>query len=794
MLKIYFRAGLRSLLRHRSFTLINVLGLSLGFSAIMVMAVMLYQYLTVNGQFANKDRMYYIKLKAADGKSHMLTPYPFLYSLLQSSPGVEAGSHLQTWWSPWLRAGKNEFQDDTWFVDSGFFKVFSYPFEYGNPATAMRDRSGVVLSHEMAGKLFGSVAEAIGKTVMRDDSVPMTVTGVLQPVPSNTTARPQVIVSTAVLMANNDFAQAANWYNSFTENYLLLRPGADTAKINAQMTRIVRTYFDKNLPVQTAFLAPYSQFIDVESGNLVGVLVRGQIGAIAFILLVVVANLINLNAATLLGRQKEMAVRKMMGSGRLHLVVQFVLENAMVLFTSLFLSFLLFSSLLMPAINAILRDQFGTITLNIRHDYPLIGIFILGALVIVTLAGSFPAIYFGSLRAVDAIKGRISEKRERNTTRNIFITMQFVLATIFIGITLIFNSQIRHMKGAALGFDPDNVLVAHVGLSFRNPGAASARFDVLLNDLRRNPAVLGFTNSNNIPTAYDNNFNGFVDPATGREVSMRQASIDDGMLATFRIRLAEGKNFNGLTDSSDRNTVMVNRRAAGLMGWSHAAGHQLRAKGDKELYMVVGMTEDYHYGDLSRNIDPLILWPMGKQKLMSAYFSVRYAPGHGEEIARTLAGSFREMPSRQQFSYDYLDARIDKQYALLEGILKATNYVAVLTIFIAAMGLFGLIASFTRRRVKEVGIRKVLGADAGDIVRLLSRSFLLLIGIALVIATPVSWLVMHTWLQDFAYRVDIKWWMLAGAGLIALAIAAVTVGYHAIRAAKANPVNALRSE
>lgn len=204
--------------------------------------------------------------------------------------------------------------------------------------------------------------------------------------------------------------------------------------------------------------------------------------------------------------------------------------------------------------------------------------------------------------------------------------------------------------------------------------------------------------------------------------------------------------------------------------------------------------DDFHYGDLTRNIDPLIHFFGGRQRLAGRYLSLRYEPGHREAVVRTLAAAFREMPSRRNFSYEDLGDRIDKQYSLLEGILKATNYVAVLTVFIAAMGLFGLIALFTRQRVKEVGIRKVLGADTLDIVRLLSRSFLLLVGVALLIATPMAWWVMHRWLQDFAYRIDIEWWMLAGAGLIALGIALVTVGFHAVRAALANPVEALRSE
>ena len=796
MLKIYFRSGIRNLLRYRSFTLINIIGLSLGFSAIMVMAVMLYQYLTANGQFPNKERMYYVKVRGNDGFEMTQMPYPFLYEILKTCPEVEAGTHMLGWNNPWLRGGGKEFRVNSQYVDSGGLTVFSFPFEQGEPATALRTRSDIVLSHELAEKFFGSAGDAMGKTVMRDDTIPMKVTGVMRPIPSNTSMRPEALFSAEINHANKDFMGMANWYNCFSEEYLLLRPGADTARLNAQLNRIARANFDKNLPYYTPFLMPYSKFVQSESGDLFGVLIKAQIGAIVFILLVVVANLINLNAATLLHRQKEMAVRKMMGSGKLHLVLQFALENAMTVFVSLALSFVLFSALLLPALNTIIRDRFGAISLNIGHDYPLAGLFILGGLLIVVMAGSFPAVYFNSLRAVDAIKGKMSGNRERNTTRNIFITMQFTLATTFIGITIIFNSQIRHMKGAALGFEPHNVLVVNTGLAYRNPGAAVSRFDVLLNRLRQDPAVLASTNSFNIPTSYDFNFNGFIDPATGKEVpGMRQERVDAGMIPTFKIKMLEGQNFSGLTDSADRNTCIINKTAANRMGWKQAVGHLLNSKGTKDVYRVVGVVDDYHFGDLSREIDPLILFPQGKQKLWGfGYFCVSFAPGHGEDIARQISQAFREIPARQEFHYEYLDSRIDKQYALLEGILKGTNFVAILTIFIAAMGLFGLIASFTRRRVKEVGIRKVLGAETADIVVLLSRSFLLLIAIALVVATPLAWVVMHEWLENFAYRVDIQWWMLGGAGLIALVIAAVTVGWHALRAARANPVTALRSE
>jgi putative ABC transport system permease protein len=794
MLKIYFRNGLRSLLRFRSFSVINVIGLSLGLSAIMVMVVLLYQYLTANGQFENKARLYYVKMHMADGREFTATPYPFLYSALAACPEIQTGTHLQGWYWPWLKAGDKEFQDATWFVDTGFFRVFSFPLETGDPATALLDKYSVVLSHEMAEKLFGSAAAAQGRSLRVDDTIAATVTAVLQPVPTNTTIRPQVLLTSALLHDAQGFAQGADWYNTFAENYLLLRPGADTAKLNGQLAQVAQLKFDPAHRGARPFLVPYTRYVQEESGSLTMVLVKGQVGTIIFILLVVIANLLNLNAATLLSRQKEMAVRKMMGSGRGHIILQFVLENAMIVFASLLLAFGIFRMLLLPAINDILRDHFGAIAVNIHHDYPLVGFFIFAGLVIVVLAGSIPGFHFGSLRPADAIKSRIVRRHEKHFVRNAFITLQFVLATIFIGVSIILHSQIKHMKTATLGFDKDHVLVIPLDLAYRDPKTAGARYDALLNDMRQDPAIESFSSSYTIPTRYDENYNDFYDPATNRVVSMRQGTTDDGMLPTFRIRLLEGRNFDGIHDSLNNNMVIINHRAEEELGWKNAVGRRLRTKGDNTVLTVIGVMDDFHYGDLSRDIQPLIHTSGGHQQLGYRYLSIRVEPGHEAEVISRVEKGFHDMPARRPFSYEYLADRVDHQYAFLEGILSATDYVAMLTVVIAAMGLFGLIAVFTRQRVKEVGVRKVLGAGTGNIVLLLSRRYLLIIGLALLIASPVAWWVMHSWLQDFAYRVTIEWWMLLGAGGIAVGIGALTIGCHALRAARANPVESLRSE
>ncbi|HVU54562.1 MAG TPA: ABC transporter permease [Puia sp.] len=799
MFKIHLRTGIRNLFRHRSFSLINLIGLALGLSAIMVLTVMLYQYLTTNGQFQHKERMYYVKSNV-EGNELTQTPYPFLYEALRTCPDIEAGTHVQSWSWPWLKAGDKEFQDQTWFVDTGFFQVFSFPLEYGNPGTALRDKYSVVLGHEMAERLFGRI-DPLGKTVTMDDSIPLKVTGVLQTIPSNTTLRAEVFLTAQLLNDQPGFLATADWYNTFAENYFMLRPGADTARLNTQLRQIAMTHYNQEARKAKPRLVPFTKFVQEESGNIVHVMIKGVIGTIFFILLIVVANLVNLNAATLFSRYKEVAVKKMMGSRRRHIVIQFCIENAILVAASLALAFLIFSSVLMPMMNEILKERFGSITLHMRRDYPVALVFISIGLIIVIIAGSYPAWHLGKLRAVDVIKGRLAGagRSDKPYTRNIFITLQFVLAITFIGITLILHSQIRHMKSAALGFQKDNVLVANFKLSYKNEKAAAARFDALLNQLRSNPAVQGISTSEVVPTGYDNNYNQYADPITGKQISFRHVYTDAGLLPTYGVPIIRGRNFINSTPASDSlymKDIIINRKAVGLMGWTldNAVGRQLRAGGDPTLYKVVGVMEDFHYQDLTRDVEPLMHHYAGATQMGYTYLSIRTVPGGEKGVQRQLEAAFKEMPARRNLQLEYMSDRVDHQYALLEGILKTTNYVALLTIFIAAMGLFGLIALFTRQRVKEIGIRKVLGASPASIVRLLSRNFIMLVGLALLIASPLAWMIMHKWLEDFAYRVEIQWWMLGGAGLIALSIALVTVAFHAIRAALANPVESLRSE
>jgi putative ABC transport system permease protein len=794
MFKNYFKTAWRQLVKNKLFSIVNITGLSIGLASIMALSVLIYQYVTTNDNLRDTSEMYYLKTKTPEGSQFTKTTYPLLGEIVINCPEVEAATHIQSWYYPWLKYADKEFQQPTDFVDTGYFKVFQFPFKYGNPANALKDKFSVVLSDEMAKKYFGDI-NPVGKILTADDTMQLRVTGVLKPIPANCTVKPTILLPTAILESNPDFKQGANWYNTFASNYLRLQKNSDPKKLDAQIASIVKLNYAPEQKGNTVLAVPFNKILQ-EQSVLIGVIIKGAIGAGLFILLIILVNLVNLNTAGMYARSKEVAVRQIMGGSKKNIIVQFCFENGLVVFISVLFAWLIFSLLLLPVINDMVKDKWGEIETGIAKDYPLIILFAGIGILFTIVAASLPAFKLASVKVTDAVKGKLNSGNYKSSRlRNIFITLQFVLAITLICVAIIFNRQMSYMKSSALGFNKDNVAVVNLDLAFRDPKSADTRFESILNDLKNNPYVKGISTNGVVPTSYDQNYNNYIDPSTNKEVSLRQEPADAGFVPTYQIKIIQGKNFNDDLAGSEKNAVLINRAAMDAFGWKDAVGKQIKAKGEEgHPYTVIGVMENFHYEDLQNNIGPLIQWYAGKPGLENRYLSVRTDAGNMKTVMNQLEKDFKTMPSRRNFSYQLMSDKVDQQYALLDNILKVTNYIALLTILIAAMGMFGLISLFAKQRVKEIGIRKVLGASITGIVKLLSKDFLLLVGIAIVIASPIAWYIMNNWLQDFAYRININWWMFLMAGVITILIALFTISFQAIKAALANPVKSLRSE
>lgn len=792
MLLNYLQSAWRQLRKNRLFSFVNILGLSTGLAGIMVLAILVFQYFTTDHILKDRDQLFFVRTTAPDGSAYSMTTYPLLGEVIRTCPEVEAASRIQQYNSPWLKYSAKVLSDQTQYVDTGFFRVFQFPLKYGDPASALRDKYSIVLSEEMAEKFFGD-KNPLGLVLTGDDTLQLTVTGVLRHVPGNTTIQPKVLLSTSLLESNTNFMQAANWYNTFSNCYLRLRPNARLADLDARMQQIVaKDYAPETRKVRLNAL-PFSRYAELDD-PMTGTIIRAAIAAGIFVLLIMLVNLINLNTASLYSRAKEVAVRQMIGSGKRRILAQFCTENGVILLLSLAVAWILFSLLLLPGVNDMLRERAEIITTSFVTDLPLIFFFAGLGILFAVLAGSLPVIRLLALKVTDTVKGQLGTgKYKASGLRNVFITIQFVFAIILIGATIILNRQIHYMKSVQPGFNKDEVVIGNIGLAYTNPEAADIRFGSILSEAGRNPHIKAISTNLVVPTAYWINYNDCIDPTNGKSVHFRIEPADAGYLPTYQIPLIEGRNFNDTLDKSAA-LILINQTAMRALGWTHATGRQLRPKGGDEVYTVIGVTEDFHYQGLKDNVEPLIHWYRGKPTIGNNYLSIRTDPGYQQAAINYFQQAFKSISSRRSLEFSYMNDKVDQQYAMLDNILKITNAIALLAIVIAGMGIFALVALFARLRVKEIGIRKVLGADTGSLVILLARDFALMVGVAILVASPLYGVLMHKWLQNFAYRIGLEWWMFLLAGLIALLVTALTVGVQSIRAARANPVNSLRSE
>ncbi|WP_224998673.1 ABC transporter permease [Cesiribacter sp. SM1] len=793
MFRQYLKIAIRNIRKNKGFSLINIIGLSLGLASMMTLLLLVQQYYTTDSFHKDSDNLYYLKTFSANGESYDQTTFPLLYEIQKSCPEVVAATHWQRWNDLWLQHNSIEVQERTQYVDSGFFKVFSFPLKEGNAQQALADKYSVVISQNVATQLFGN-EKALGKTIMAADTIPLTVTGVLDAMPVNSSLRAEVLLPLQLLQDTDDFKQGADWYNTFAINYLRLREGADPKLLDQKIDRLVKQFYADEAKQSMVKTVPFSQ-LKSEGDPLIGSIIAGALASAVFIVLVMIANLLNLNTAIVFSRTKEVAVRRIIGSGKRSIVYQFCLENALLVFTSLLLGFYLFLQLLLPQVNVVMSSGFGELQFQWQQDYVLLALFVLIAALIVLVAGSIPAWYLTSVKVSEAVKGKFIKADSRGWLRNIFITVQFTMAVVLIGVAIVLNSQIRYMKAASLGFNTTEVAVVNLDLSFRDPAQAESRFETILNSLRSNPYVKSVSTTPVIPTNYWQNYNTYIDVETGREILLRHVPADAGFAETYQIPVVEGRNFNDALAAGEEGSIIINRSAAEAFGWANPIGKQIKGKGGDEVGTVIGVLDDFHYSNLQQAIEPLLHWYNGKPALgFNRYLSIRLDTDHRQEIMAGLEQDFKTMPARRSFSHTPMDELVEGQYSLMEGLLKVTNYVALLTVFIAAMGLFGLVALFARQRIKEIGVRKVLGATVLDITALLSKDFLRLVMLAIIIATPIAWYAMHRWLEDFAYRINISWWYFLSAGLLALFIALATVSVQAVKAAKANPVKNLRTE
>ena len=795
MLKNYLKISIRNLRKHRGYAAINVAGLGLGIAAALLIGLYARNELTYDRFHENAERTYLVykeRVTPAGTQATYDTWVPLLERMQADFPAVEGGTRVSSE-QQWVQHADERFEETVDYVDPSFFEVFTFSLVRGDPANPLPHNNAVVLSEETAQKYFGE-ADPIGQTLTVDYQVDYTVTGVLAEVPENSTLQPNLVVRSTSAPDYDAFID--NWGSSFLSTYILLAEGTTPDALEAQFPAFIERIWDEEVARRTNFkLLPLPDAYDTftDSRQYAYILLAIALATI----LIACINFINLSTARSAERAREIGMRKVLGAMRPQLIGQFLGESTLMGLMGLLLGLTL-AELLLPTFNNLYELD---LTLNVLGSpLTLLGVLVLG-LVLGLFSGFYPALFMARFKPLASLQGTFKTSRSGLRLRYTLVVVQFALSIVLIAGTLVMRSQVQYMKTQNLAFEQENVVVLPLELDdFANAEEAALRLETFKNELIQQPDIVAVTSSSHVPGRWPGWFT-FALPEGGDEdkpLRMRRAFADAHYFDTYGIELIEGRPFIEGSEAEGQQSIILNAAAVRDFGWDKGLDKIVRF-GSRE-FTVVGVVQDYHFASLQEAVAPVLHFYRPPDNGVHNFVSVKIQTDprlRGGGLAATLASIstlWQRLDPTRPFDYFFADENFDQLYQAQDRLVTVASAFALLAILIACLGLFGLASLMVGQRTKEIGVRKVLGASTARITLLLSTDFSKLIAVAFVVGAPVAYFAMHRWLQDFAYRVEISWWIFLIAGLAALGIAFLTVSYQSIKAALANPVDVLRHE
>ena len=788
MIRNYLKTAFRNLWKNKTFGFLNIVGLGVGIACAALIMLWVEDEVNYNSFIPNKEHIYQLlENQSYDAKTYTFSALPGLLAaaMEQEMPEIKNASRMY-WGTQWLfTLGDKEIYEDGNFVDPSFFQIFSLKFLKGDPTTAFSQVQSVVITEKMAKKFFGD-ENPLGKNLKVNNEKEYTVTGVLEDLPMNSSSslKFQWLASFKIMEDKNPWTK--DWNTNGVQIYAELQPSADPKKVDEKLHGFIQSH--DTTATAHAFLFPVKDWrlrFNFEEGKQVG----GRIeyvrlfSIIALIILIIACiNFMNLATARSEQRAREVGVRKVMGAGRGMLVSQFMGESLFMSFLSGFLAIIIIL-LALNAFNRLVDKQLSVNLLNPVHALGLISICLISGLV----AGSYPSLYLSSFNPISVFKGFNAGARSSAAfIRKGLVISQFVISIVLIIATVIIYQQIQHVKNRPLGYNKDDLIY------LESQGRMKDHFDAIRQDLLASGAVQNAALSNSRLLELGSSSGGFEwegkDPKS--DVLISTEAISPQYISTTGMQLKEGRDFYE-QPKADTSSIIINETLERIMGKGSAVGKIIKS-GDEKV-TVVGVVKDFIYSDMYKKPDPLMFFCGGEGHFN--YMFIRLKDGYDikEALAKTGDELKKDNPG-YPFEYKFFDEEFDKQFKseMLVGTLS--RLFAILAIFITCLGLFGLAAFTAERRTREIGIRKVLGATLTNIVTILSRDFLKLVSIAALLAFPLAWLIMNKWLQDYAYRVTINWWVFVLSGIAALIITLFTVSFQAIKAGMMNPVKSLRTE
>ena len=812
MIKNYFKIALRNLQRNKAFSFINIFGLAVGLATCTLIMLYIFSEMGYDGQNKNADRIFRIASKAAQlgnvkDKPWAATSAPVAWGLKEDMPEVEQSARLLKF--PTLdkmllkyehdNDSKQFYETNGYYVDSTFFQIFTYDFKYGNALTSLNEPNSVVISEEVAQKMFGN-ENPVGKPInigMPYGTFNYTVKGVFK----DASVKSHIPAHFFLSMRNGDIGtwveQQTNWAtNNIFFTYVKLKEGSDPKTFEKKLQAFIdrRGGTDQKAlgvskqlfiqPLQDIYLHSDLDNEIAPNGNITYLYILGSIAL--FVLLIACINFMNLSTARSGKRAKEVGIRKVMGAEKRSLVYQFLGESVMMSFLALLLA-LLIAYALLPFFNNLTQKN---LTL---FDKPELWLWIAGlTLCSGILSGFYPAFYLSSFRPIAVLKGKLLNNFSAVAIRKGLVVFQFTISICLILGAVVIIKQLNFLDNQQLGFNKNQQIILPL-----QDKSAIKNYAAFKNELLKNPGVKNVTSGSTypgIPNVEDMLF--YAEGKTIHDViDVHLATVENDYFKTLGFTMLSGRGFSK-EFTADSNSIVLNEAALKELGYdvTTAVGKKLYYdfQGNHNTMIIVGVVKNFNFESLYNSIKPFGFTTSFGNKY--SYVIANVATKNYAGLLKDIQYSWNKINPDIPFVYSFLDNDFQKNYEKDQRVSGIVSYFTFIAILIACLGLFGLSAFSAEQRTREIGIRKVLGASVTNVASLLSKDFIKLVLIALLIASPLAWIGMNKWLQGFAYSIHISWWMFAIAGLMAIIIALITVSFQAIKAAIANPVKSLRSE
>jgi putative ABC transport system permease protein len=803
MIRNYLKTAYRSLKKNFGFTAINVLGLSVGIATCLLIVFYVIDELSYDKYNLKADRIYRITIKArlnGHEGTYATSEGPLEAAIKDNFPEIEKvtrlvdNSGLAVSPSKFsIRKGNSNIQEKrVVYAESSLFDVFTLPMIASDPKRSLDDPHTAVITERTAQKYFGKT-DVVGQVLTINDTSLYRISGVIKDIPSQSHFNYDFFLSFSTLPESH----WKGWGYSGVHNYLLLRPGAN---IRSLESRILQLEIN-NSPVPKATWTTGGNYLQTELTPLLNIHLKsdaeleldkgGRVQYVyvfsaiaAIILLIACVNFMNLSTARSSNRAKEVGVRKVLGSARKYLIAQFLTESILVTLVSTIIAVVL-AIILLPLFNHMSGKE---LTFSGHSITWLLPSLIVAVLFIGFLAGSYPAFFLSAFQPIEVLKGKLAPGFKGSFLRSFLVVFQFSISIFLIIGTLVIYNQLKYIYNKSLGFNRTQVLVV------KNTNVLGNQAKILKHDIKQMPGVVNATMSTYLPTGEDRLKTGlFPDRVIDvkKDVLSEFWSVDEDYISTMGMTLVGGRNFSKQL-ASDTAAIIVNQAFVDKFGWNGALNKPVfRASYGIQEFHVVGVVKDFNFESLRDRISPLAL----VYSPDNGAITVRMHTSDLTGLMAKIESKWKELSPNQQFSYSFMDQDFDATYRTEQRTATLFVSFSTLAIVIACLGLFGLAAYAAEQRTKEIGIRKVLGASVSGIVGMLSMDFIKLVVISILIASPLAWWFMNKWfLQDFAYRETIRWWIIAIAGAISILIAFVTISFQSIKAALANPVKSLRSE